>query len=86
MENYDVRLKRSALKELAEVATRAHRRLIVRRIDGLRVDPRPPGCEKLSVRDVYRVRQGAYRVVYAVDDAARSVVIIKIGHRRDVYR
>jgi mRNA interferase RelE/StbE len=49
-------------------------------------DPRPPGSEKLSGHDRYRHRQGDYRVVYAVDDAQRSVEIVKIGHRREVYR
>ena len=51
------------------------------------MDPRPLGCEKLSGHeDRYRVRQGDYRVVYAVDDAEKMVLIVKIGHRREVYR
>lgn len=86
MASYDVRLKRSALKELTRVASRAHRRLLVRRIDSLAEDPRPPGCEKLTGRSAYRVRQGEYRIVYTVDDAGQAVVVVKIGHRRDVYR
>ena len=42
--------------------------------------------EKLSGREWYRVRQGWYRVVYAGDDGARVVLVVKVGHRRDVYR
>jgi mRNA interferase RelE/StbE len=49
-------------------------------------DPRPSGCEKLSGQERYRVRQGAYRILYEVDDRNRVVTVVKIGHRRDVYR
>jgi mRNA interferase RelE/StbE len=49
-------------------------------------DPRPPGSEKLSGQDRYRLRQGDYRVVYGVDDELRIVEVVKIGHRREVYR
>jgi mRNA interferase RelE/StbE len=56
------------------------------RIRGLADDPRPPGSENLSGEDRYRLRQGDYRVVYAIDDDRRIVEIVKIGHRREVYR
>jgi mRNA interferase RelE/StbE len=59
---------------------------MVPRIEGLASEPRPHGCEKLSGLEQYRVRQGDYRVVYGVDDEARVVIVVKIGHRRDVYR
>jgi mRNA interferase RelE/StbE len=49
-------------------------------------DPRPPGREKLSGEDRDRIRQGDYRVVDAVDDERRIVEVVRIGHRRDVYR
>jgi mRNA interferase RelE/StbE len=58
----------------------------VTRIRKLAEDPRPPGSEKLSGQDRYRIRQGDHRVVYAVDDERRAVEIVKIGHRREVYR
>ena len=86
MESYEVRIKPSAVKELERVATKKDRTRIVRRIRELAEDPRPPGCEKLSTLERYRVRQGAYRIVYAVDDGERQVTVVKIGHRRDVYR
>ena len=83
--SYSVVVKRSGERELRAVAKR-HLGRVVARIRGLAEDPRPPGSEKLSGQDRYRLRQGDYRVVYAVDDAQRSVEIVKIGHRREVYR
>ncbi|MBA3433177.1 MAG: type II toxin-antitoxin system RelE/ParE family toxin [Actinobacteria bacterium] len=55
-------------------------------IDELALDPRPPGAARLVGRDDYRVRVGDYRIVYAVDDAARIVIVARIAHRREVYR
>jgi mRNA interferase RelE/StbE len=86
MERYEIRIKRAATKEIEVVATKKDRRRIVRRIQALADDPRPPGREKLSGRALYRVRQGPYRVVYTVDDVARIVLVVKVGHRRDVCR
>ena len=85
MANYRLQIKRSAVKELAAVRLRDRRR-IARRIQTLATDPRPPECEKLSGQEKYRVRQGDYRILYAVDDEELTVVVVKIGHRRDVYR
>jgi mRNA interferase RelE/StbE len=48
--------------------------------------PRPPGAEKLSGHDLYRVRQGNYRILYEIIDQDLTVMVIKIGHRREVYR
>jgi len=86
MEKYEIRIKRSAVKDLESIATKKDRRSVVRRIQALADDPRPPGCEKLSGREQYRVRQGWYRVVYGIDDSERVVLVVKVGHRRDVYR
>ena len=85
MDGYKVVIKPSAVKEL-EAISRKDRERIIRRIERLADDPRPPGCEKLAGGERYRIRQGAYRAVYLVDDAARDVTIFKIGHRREVYR
>jgi mRNA interferase RelE/StbE len=83
--NCSVFIKPSAAKELEGLPDKDRRR-IARRIQGLAADPRPPGREKLTGDDRFRVRHGDYRVVYAVDDRAREVVVVKIGNRRDVYR
>ncbi len=85
MASYSLFVKRSAAKELESVATKDRRR-IVDRIQALGTEPRPPGVEKLSGAEKYRVRQGDYRILYTIDDAARTVIVVKIGHRRDVYR
>lgn len=86
MASYSLEIKRSAVREIEALPTKKDRRRIVQRISRLADDPRPPGSEKLAVDDRYRVRQGPYRIVYRVDDAARVVCVVKVGHRRDVYR
>jgi mRNA interferase RelE/StbE len=85
--SYSVRIKTSAAKELEAVEPRGLRVRIVSRIQGLGRAPRPPGSQKLSAGDErYRIRQGAYRIVYLVDDELRVVEVVRIGHRREVYR
>ncbi len=86
MESYELLIKPSAAKELEAVGRKSDRTRIVDKIYTLRDDPRPPGCEKLTGQDRYRLRQGQFRILYVVDDAERVVTIVKIGHRRDVYR
>jgi len=83
--SYKVLIKRSAIKELEALPLKV-RRLIAARIAALAHIPRPPGVEKLSGRDKYRIRQGDYRVLFGIDDAAVTVTVVKIGHRREVYR
>jgi mRNA interferase RelE/StbE len=85
--SYSVFIKTSAARELEAVEPRAVRARIVSRIQGLKSVPRPPGSQKLAGGgERYRIRQGAYRIVYSVDDDSGIVEIVKIGHRRDVYR
>jgi len=87
VESYRVFIKKSAVRELEAVADKKTRQRLVARIRALAAQPRPAGCEKLSGRhERYRVRQGPYRVVYSVSDAEQLVVVVKVGHRRDVYR
>ncbi len=86
MESYELFIKPSAAKELEAVGRKSDRTRIVDKIYTLKVDPRPQGCEKLTGQDRYRVRQGQFRILYVVDDNERVVTVVKIGHRRDVYR
>lgn len=86
MADYSILLKRSAQKEIEAVGSKRDRRRIVKRIQGLAADPRPPGCEKLSGSSFLRVRQGRYRIVYEVRDTELIVLVVKVGHRREVYR
>lgn len=86
MASYELRIKTSAAKELEAIGQKRDRKRIVDRIRLMADDPRPRGCEKLSGSDRYRLRQGDYRIRYSVDDEAFFVTVVKIGHRRDVYR
>jgi mRNA interferase RelE/StbE len=83
--SYSLVVKKSAERELRALP-KADLRRVTDRIRDLAQDPRPPGHEKLSGQAHYRVRQGDYRVVYAIDDDHRVITIVKIGHRREVYR
>jgi mRNA interferase RelE/StbE len=85
MASYRLFIKRDAEKEICSFP-KADIKRVVKRILSLPNNPRPSGCEKLKGGEGYRVRQGSYRIVYSVDDKEKSIVIIKVGHRREVYR
>jgi mRNA interferase RelE/StbE len=86
MASYEITFARSARKELERLGGPLRRR-IFERIDRLASDPRPPGCRKLKgAGDLWRIRIGDHRVIYAVDDARRSVDVSAIRHRSDAYR
>jgi mRNA interferase RelE/StbE len=84
---YRLLIKPSALKELDGVGSKRDRQRIVNTSQALAVDPRPRGFDKLAgATGLFRVRRGRYRIVYAIDDDERTIDVIKIGHRREVYR
>jgi len=83
---YSLRIKKSARKELESIATKADRRRVIKRIQLLTDDPRPPGALKLSGLERYRIRQGRFRILYTIEDAVLTIQVIKIGDRKDVYR
>jgi mRNA interferase RelE/StbE len=83
--SYSVEIKASAAKELERLPDKV-RRQIVKRILALGDHPRPPGAEKLTGEDLYRIRQGDYRVLYQIQDQALIVLVVRIGNRREVYR
>jgi mRNA interferase RelE/StbE len=85
MVKYKITVKKSAAKELEEIPGKELRK-IVRRIQSLVQNPRPHSSQKLSARQCYRVRQGDYRIVYSIDDKDSVIDIVKIGHRREIYR
>ena len=82
MARFELRFKPSVAKDLRGIPKTEVRRLL-KRIEALRDDPRPAGCEKLTGRELYRIRQGVYRIVYSVDDADVVIEVIKLGHRRE---
>ena len=85
MGSYRLLIKRSAAKELERLPVKARRR-IAAQIRTLSTTPRPVGIQQLSGQQRYRLRQGDYRVLYAIDDETRTVTVVAVGHRRDVYR
>lgn len=82
---YELKFRKSVHKDLHGLP-KADLRRILNRIESLRDDPRPAGSQKLSGAEKYRVRQGDYRILYSIDDDAIVVEVVKVGHRREVYR
>jgi mRNA interferase RelE/StbE len=82
---YKILVKPSAVKEIENIPKKDRLR-IIKRINSLAEDPLPAGCEKLSGQELYRVRQGKYRIVYSISDFELIIIVVKVGHRRDVYR
>ena len=86
MSRYRVQILPAALKTL-ETYTEKLQRRIIRKIDALSENPRPNGCKKLIVsQDVYRLRSGEYRIIFKIQDEVLLVLVLKVGHRKDVYR
>lgn len=85
MASYRLRIKRSAAKELEAIPRKADRLRIAKKIQSLAEDPHPPGCRKLSGLERYRLRQGNTRIVYAIEDDALVVYVIRIADRKRAY-
>jgi len=83
--SYRLFIKPSAAKEI-EALPKKDRLRIIDRIQALSENPRPPGSEKLSGHDKYRVRQGQFRIVYSVSDEEVVVCVVRVAHRREVCR
>jgi mRNA interferase RelE/StbE len=83
MARFETPVQPSVAKDQRGIPKTEVRRLL-KGIEALGDDPRPAGCQKLTGRDLYRIRHGVYRVVYSVDDAAVVIEVIKVGHRREV--
>jgi len=82
---YKIELRRAAYKDLGDLPAE-YARLIARHIDTLEQNPRPPDAKKLKGGAGYSLRIGAYRVLYGLDDKARTVTIYRVKHRREAYR
>ena len=85
MAAYKIYFKKSVEKDL-KVIPKKDLVKILERIEALAEDPRPPGCEKLSGQQKYRLRQGRYRILYSVQDDELTIWVVKVGHRKDIYR
>jgi len=82
---YQVIIKHSAEKELDALQTTIRERMIGRLL-ALEENPRPTGIKKLQGQESYRLRVGDYRVLYTIDDKSKQVIVLAVGHRREVYR
>jgi len=82
---YKLFFKKSVQKDFDSTLKKDLRR-ILNRIAALAKDPRPDGCEKLTGQERYRLRQGRYRIVYSIQDDELTVWVVKVGHRKDIYR
>jgi mRNA interferase RelE/StbE len=85
MAAYKLFFKKSVQKDLNAIPKEDLSR-ILKRIEGLAENPRPAGCEKLTGQDRYRLRQGRYRILYSIQDDELTVWVVKVGHRKDIYR
>lgn len=85
MARFEVVFKQSVKKDFRRIPQKDVQRILAR-IEALAEDPRPPGAEKLSAQERYRVRQGLYRILYEIQEELLVVVVVKVGHRRHVYR
>ncbi len=85
MASYNIQIKKSAAKELSKLPKNDLKR-IVKNIQDLSTDPRPDGCKKLSKDEKYRIRIGNYRVLYSIEDDILVIYVVKVGHRKDLYK
>ena len=85
MARYEVRLRKSVSKDIEPIPKREVQRIVVA-IAALSDDPRPPQSRKLTGSEKYRLRCGVYRVLYEIQDVVLVVCVVKVGHRKAVYR
>lgn len=85
MASYKIEIKKSAAKEISKLRS-AELKRIIGKIESLSEDPRPEGCKKLSGDEKYRIRVGQYRILYSIEDEKLVVYVVKVGHRKDMYR
>ena len=85
MGKYRVVFRKSVVQDLRPIPNRDLRKILAT-IESLSEEPRPSGTEKLSGQERYRLRQGNYRIIYEINDKEVVVIVVKVGHRKDVYR
>ena len=82
---YKLFFKKSVQKDFDTIPKKDLKK-ILNRIETLAKNPRPQGCEKLTGQERYRLRQGRYRIVYSIQDDELTIWIVKVGHRKHIYR
>jgi mRNA interferase RelE/StbE len=82
---YDIEIERSALKALQKIPVRNQDK-VIEKIEQLAYNPRPSGAKKLTGRDGWRLRIGNYRIIYEIRDQTCYILVLDIGHRKEIYR
>jgi mRNA interferase RelE/StbE len=85
MAKYKIEIKKTAAKEIKKLPAKDINR-VIKLIDELAGNPRPEGCLKLSNNEKYRIRFGVYRLLYEIYDDLSLITVVKVAHRKDVYR
>ncbi len=85
MAEFKIFFKKSVEKDLKGIP-KNYLAKILKKVEQLKENPRPEGSEKLTGKELYRIRQGIYRIVYSIQDSELTVWIVKVGHRRKIYR
>lgn len=85
MPEYVVQVAKAADRSI-DALDRSVRPRVILAIQALKTDPRPSGCKKLAASELWRIRIGNYRVVYSIEDAQLVVIVVRVGHRREIYR
>ena len=85
MAGYKIFFRKSVWKDFESIPKKELNR-ILKKIESFSENPRPSGSQKLSCQERFRIRQGRYRIVYSIQDEELTVWIVKVGHRKDVYR
>ncbi len=83
--NYRIEIKKSAAKEIKSLPENYIRR-VINKIESLSFNPHPEGCKKLTKTSNYRIRIGVYRIVYNIQDDKLIVIVIKVRHRKNIYK
>ncbi len=83
--SYEISILRRAQKELAKLPQRDYQK-VGDAIGNLAANPRPTGCKKLKGRPAWRIHIGVYRVIYEISDQKLIIIVIDVGHRKDIYR
>ncbi len=85
MDEYKIFFKKSVEKDFLKIP-KQYLVKILEKIDGLKNNPKPDGSEKRTSYDLYRIRQGTYKIVYSIQDQELIIWVIKVGHRKEIYK
>ncbi len=85
MDEFKIFFKKSVEKDLKGIPEN-YLAKILKKIEQLKDNPRPEGSERLTGKELYRIRQGIYRIVYSIQDSELTIWVVRVGHRREIYR